>query len=154
MKKMFLKKKLKLDHQSMVKTTAMGHYRGTSLARNRTPLGLCRRPMPGVLGGSHGGGRFLMGDVPMFGKPPPRCSPQDSCSVRKYLISADRFSATVYCLSYVDQSWFCLLITFDLKLFFRVVWQGTSSSVVYSGVTLNVARPDMNNYATLGVMLY
>ena len=24
----------------------------------------------------------------------------------------------------------------------------------YSGVTLNVARPDMNNYATLGVMLY
>ena len=28
-------------------------------------------------------------------------------------------------------------------------WRG-----VYSGVTLNVARPDMNNYATLGVMLY
>ena len=25
---------------------------------------------------------------------------------------------------------------------------------VYSGVTLNVARPDMNNHATLGVMLY
>ena len=24
----------------------------------------------------------------------------------------------------------------------------------YSGVTLNVARPDMNNYATSGVMLY
>ena len=24
----------------------------------------------------------------------------------------------------------------------------------YSGVTLNVARPDMNNYARLGVMLY
>ena len=24
----------------------------------------------------------------------------------------------------------------------------------YSGVTLSVARPDMNNYATLGVMLY
>ena len=24
----------------------------------------------------------------------------------------------------------------------------------YSAVTLNVARPDMNNYATLGVMLY
>ena len=24
----------------------------------------------------------------------------------------------------------------------------------YSGVTLNVARPDMNHYATLGVMLY
>jgi len=27
-------------------------------------------------------------------------------------------------------------------------------SYVYSGVTLNVARPDMNHYATLGVMLY
>ena len=26
--------------------------------------------------------------------------------------------------------------------------------VAYYGVTLNVARPDMNNYATLGVMLY
>ena len=25
---------------------------------------------------------------------------------------------------------------------------------MYSGATLNVARPDMNNYATLGVMLY
>jgi len=28
------------------------------------------------------------------------------------------------------------------------------ASLLYSGVTLNVARPDMNNYATLGVMLY
>jgi hypothetical protein len=27
-------------------------------------------------------------------------------------------------------------------------------SAFYSGVTLNAARPDMNNYATLGVMLY
>ena len=27
-------------------------------------------------------------------------------------------------------------------------------SVDYSGVTLNVARPDMNKHATLGVMLY
>jgi hypothetical protein len=26
--------------------------------------------------------------------------------------------------------------------------------LLYSGVTLNVARPDMKNYATLGVMLY
>ena len=30
----------------------------------------------------------------------------------------------------------------------------TPANVDYSGVTLNVARPDMNNYATLGVMLY
>ena len=28
------------------------------------------------------------------------------------------------------------------------------SRLAYSGVTLNVARPDMNNHATLGVMLY
>ena len=29
-----------------------------------------------------------------------------------------------------------------------------SEGTAYNGVTLNVARPDMNNYATLGVMLY
>ena len=29
-----------------------------------------------------------------------------------------------------------------------------SLSLLYSGVTLNVAKPDMNNYTTLGVMLY
>ena len=38
-------------------------YRGTSLTRKRTPLGHYRRPMPGVLGGSQGGRRFLMGEV-------------------------------------------------------------------------------------------
>ena len=27
-------------------------------------------------------------------------------------------------------------------------------AVDFSGVTLNVARPDLNNYATVGVMLY
>ena len=32
---------------------------GTSLTRKRTPIGPCRRPMPSVLGGSWGGGRFL-----------------------------------------------------------------------------------------------
>ena len=37
---------------------------GTSLTRKRTPLGPCRRPMPKVLGGFYGGGRFLMSDVP------------------------------------------------------------------------------------------
>ena len=40
-------------------------YRGTSLTRKRTPLGLYRRPMPRVLGGSEGGGRILMGAVPL-----------------------------------------------------------------------------------------
>ena len=42
-----------------------GHYRGTSLIRKRTPLGPCRRPMPRVVGGSQGGGRFLMSEVPL-----------------------------------------------------------------------------------------
>ena len=44
---------------------APGPYRGTSLIRIRTPLGPYRRPMPRVLGGSQGGGRFLMGEVPL-----------------------------------------------------------------------------------------
>ena len=30
------------------------------------PLGLYRRPMPWILGGSQGGGRFLMGEVPLY----------------------------------------------------------------------------------------
>ena len=34
---------------------------------NRTPLGPYRRPMPRVLGGSQGGGHFLMGEVPPCG---------------------------------------------------------------------------------------
>ena len=43
-----------------------GLYRGTSLTRKRTPLGPYSRPMPRVLGGSWGGGRFLMGEVPLY----------------------------------------------------------------------------------------
>ena len=39
-------------------------YRGTS-PRKRTPLGPYRRPMPRVLGGSSGVGRFRMGEVPL-----------------------------------------------------------------------------------------
>jgi len=39
-------------------------YRGTSQMRKCTPLGPYRRPMPRVPGGSQGGGRFLMGEVP------------------------------------------------------------------------------------------
>jgi len=35
--------------------------------RNRPPLGPYRRTMPRVLGQSQGGGRFLMGDVPVQG---------------------------------------------------------------------------------------
>ena len=47
-------------------TAAMHAYRGTSLMRKRTPLGPYRRPMPGVLGGSYEGGRFFMGEVPLY----------------------------------------------------------------------------------------
>ena len=37
----------------------------TSDIRKRTPLGPFRRPRPRVLGGSYGGRRFHMGEVPM-----------------------------------------------------------------------------------------
>ena len=40
-------------------------YRGTSLTRKRTPLGLYRRPMPRFLGRSYGGGQFFLGEVPL-----------------------------------------------------------------------------------------
>ena len=46
-------------------------YRGTLLIRNRTLLGPYRRPMPRVLGGSWGGGRFIMGEVPLYPQEPP-----------------------------------------------------------------------------------
>jgi len=41
-------------------------YRGTSLIRNSPPLGPYRRPKPMVPGASHGGWRFLMGEVPLY----------------------------------------------------------------------------------------
>ena len=40
--------------------------RGTSLVTEQTPLGPYRRPMPRVLGGSQGVGRFLIGEVPLY----------------------------------------------------------------------------------------
>jgi hypothetical protein len=40
-------------------------YLGTSRMRNCTLPGPYRRPMPGVLEGSWGGRRFLMGEVPV-----------------------------------------------------------------------------------------
>ena len=47
-------------------------YGGTSLIRKRPPLGLYRRPMVRVLGGSYGGGRFLMSKVPLYFQNPMR----------------------------------------------------------------------------------
>ena len=52
--------------------------RGTSLIRKRTPLGPYRRPMPRVLGGSYGRGRFLMDEVPL-------CNVDLSCKVNLYV---------------------------------------------------------------------
>jgi hypothetical protein len=45
---------------------------------------------------------------------------------------------------------------FEVSGLGSLVWGARSRvlGVECSGVTLNVARPDMNNYATLGVMLY
>ena len=40
--------------------------RGTSLTGKCTTLGPYCRPMPRVLGGSYGGGRFFMGEVPLY----------------------------------------------------------------------------------------
>ena len=39
--------------------------RVSSLTRKRTPLGPYRRPMAKALGGSWGGGRFRLGEVPL-----------------------------------------------------------------------------------------
>ena len=43
-------------------------YRGTSLIRNRRPLGPYSRTMPRALWGSWGGGRFRMSKVPLYQK--------------------------------------------------------------------------------------
>ena len=43
----------------------LGRYRGTSLTTKCTPPGPYCRPMPTV-GGSYGGGCFLLGEVPLY----------------------------------------------------------------------------------------
>ena len=45
--------------------TGTDAYRGTSPIKNAPPLGPYSRPIPRVLGGSWGGGRFLMSEVPL-----------------------------------------------------------------------------------------
>ena len=47
------------------RTMVAVHYRGSPLTRKRTSLGPYRRPMPRVLRESSGGGRFLMGEIPL-----------------------------------------------------------------------------------------
>ena len=51
---------------NMQNPSTMFPYMGTSLIRKCPPLGPYRRPMPMVLGGSKGGGRFLMSEVPLY----------------------------------------------------------------------------------------
>ena len=46
-------------------TAEQNTYRGISLTRKRTLLGPYRRPMPRLQGGSWGGGRFLISEVPL-----------------------------------------------------------------------------------------
>jgi len=41
-------------------------YRGTSLIRNRHPVGPYRRNMPRLLWRSTGGGGFLISEVPLY----------------------------------------------------------------------------------------
>ena len=48
-----------------IETSKTTMYRGTSL-KTRTPLGPYCRPVPRVLGESHGNGRFRMGEVPLY----------------------------------------------------------------------------------------
>ena len=43
-----------------------GVYRGTSPMRKRPPLGPYSRAVPRILGGSEGGWRFLMSEVPLY----------------------------------------------------------------------------------------
>ena len=59
-------------------------------------------------------------------------------------------------ISYVQCTISYTVVQSVVKKYIRWFSQLFSSKVGvhYSGVTLNVARPDMNNYATLGVMLY
>ena len=53
---------------------SLGRYRGSSLVRKRAPLGPYSRPLPRVLWRSSGGGRFLLGEVPLYRGPGKRSS--------------------------------------------------------------------------------
>ena len=48
-------------HDALVES----RHRGTSRIRKRTLLGPYRRLMPRAKGGSKGGGRILMGEIPL-----------------------------------------------------------------------------------------
>ena len=71
-------------------------YRGTSLIRKRTPLGPYSRPTPRVLGGSLGGGRFIMGEVPLSIQIPTK-APVKECVA--FFGRVCPFDPTVYALN-------------------------------------------------------
>ena len=72
-------------------------YRGTSLMiRKRSPLRPYRRPVPRVLGGSQGGGRFLMSEVTLYAG----CDPAEFRRVRDQICTTQ--GPELNCLRQVD----------------------------------------------------
>jgi hypothetical protein len=55
----------RLERRGSKTATHRAEKRISSLTKKINPLGPYRRPMPRVLGGSQGGGRFLMGEIPL-----------------------------------------------------------------------------------------
>ena len=53
--------------EKIVGSRTFNDYRGSLLVRKRNPLGPYRRPMHRVLGGSQGGGCFLMSEETLQG---------------------------------------------------------------------------------------
>ena len=62
---LYMKDRTEHGHHVHAFPSAKVLYRGTSLIRNRRPLGPYSRTMPRALRGSKGGGRFLMSEVPL-----------------------------------------------------------------------------------------
>ena len=54
------------SNQSCVAVAGGGREHRVTSVRKRCPLGTYRRPVSGVPGGSQGGGRFLMGELPLY----------------------------------------------------------------------------------------
>ena len=67
-----------------------GRCRVTSITRKRTPQGPYRRSMPRVLGGSWGGGRFLVSKVPLYLN---RASAEPGNLVLTYLVSSQSWAS-------------------------------------------------------------
>ena len=53
------------EGHNRIRRNLLRPYKGTSPIKKLTPLGPYRRPMPRVLGGFQGGGRFVMSEAPL-----------------------------------------------------------------------------------------